>query len=129
MANRRCALRDFDLRQGNKAGGGATREEEREALMERSQYEQNPEVLFKDVDDKPVPLSAEVPPTGETADEQSVLLPAENPLEKEDAEAPLETDREDAEEAHWPEEAAERPKDEARGTGNRAPGAQCGARF
>ena len=121
MANRRCALRDFDLRQGNKAGRGATREEEREALMERSLYEQHPQVLFEDVDDKPVPLSAEVPPAGEIADEQGVSPPAETPFDKEDADAPLETDREDAEEAYWPEEAGERPKDEARGRGNRAP--------
>ena len=37
MTNRRCALRDFDLRQ-HKAGPGATRDEERLALLERELY-------------------------------------------------------------------------------------------
>ena len=67
--------------------------------MERSLYEQHPQVLFEDVDDKPVPPSAEVPHAGETADEQGVLPPAESPLDKKDADALLETDREDTEEA------------------------------
>ena len=38
MSNRRCALRDFDLRP-RKAGAGATADEERLAVLERSLYE------------------------------------------------------------------------------------------
>ena len=47
MSNRRCALRDFDLRQ-TKAGPGATRDEEREALHERCLYDDNTSLLDKD---------------------------------------------------------------------------------
>ena len=49
MSNRRCALRDFDLRSGNKAGSGASREEERDALLERGLYNEEAEVSFEDV--------------------------------------------------------------------------------
>ena len=40
MNNRRCALRDFDLRQ-HKAGPGATADENRIALLERSLYQED----------------------------------------------------------------------------------------
>ena len=48
MATRRCALRDFDLRQTKKAGPGATADEEREAKLERSLYDESPDLKYED---------------------------------------------------------------------------------
>ena len=48
MAARRCALRDFDLRQTKKAGPGATADEEREAKLERSLYDETPDLKYED---------------------------------------------------------------------------------
>jgi hypothetical protein len=47
MANRRCALRDFDLRQ-HKAGPGATADEHRLAQLERSLYNDDAIIDFDD---------------------------------------------------------------------------------
>jgi len=48
MSSRRCALRDFDLRQTKKAGPGATADEEREAKLERSLYDESPDLKYDD---------------------------------------------------------------------------------
>jgi hypothetical protein len=48
MTARRCALRDFDLRQTKKAGPGATADEERVAKLERSMYDESPDLKFED---------------------------------------------------------------------------------
>ena len=48
MGARRCALRDFDLRQTKKAGPGATADEEREAKLERSLYDESPDLKYED---------------------------------------------------------------------------------
>ena len=48
MAARRCALRDFDLRQTKKAGPGATTDEERVAKLERSMYDKSPDLKYED---------------------------------------------------------------------------------
>ena len=48
MAARRCALRDFDLRQTKKAGPGASADDEREAKLERSMYDDSPDLQFED---------------------------------------------------------------------------------
>ena len=48
MAARRCALRDFDLRQTKKAGPGATTDEERVAKLERSMYDESPDLKYED---------------------------------------------------------------------------------
>ena len=45
MSNRRCALRDFDLRQ-HKAGAGATADERRLAMLERSLYDDSPSIPY-----------------------------------------------------------------------------------
>jgi len=47
LEGRRCALRDFDLRQ-KKAGPGASRDEERLALLERELYEDSAEFYLND---------------------------------------------------------------------------------
>ena len=52
MTARRCALRDFDLRQTKKAGPGATADDEREAKLERSMYDESPDLRFEDSVDK-----------------------------------------------------------------------------
>ena len=56
MRNRRCALRDFDLRHGNKAGPAASKDDDRVALLERALYEELPVVHFDDEADQPVQL-------------------------------------------------------------------------
>ena len=48
LEGRRCALRDFDLRE-RKAGPGATRDEERLAKLERDLYQEEVELPFEDV--------------------------------------------------------------------------------
>ena len=48
VASRRCALRDFDLRQTKKAGPGATADEEREAKPERPLYDESPDLKYGD---------------------------------------------------------------------------------
>ena len=48
MTSRRCALRDFDLRQTKKAGPSATADEEREAKLERSMYDESPDLKYED---------------------------------------------------------------------------------
>jgi len=53
MSNRRCALRDFDLR-GAKAGPGASRDENREALHERCLYDESALLMDQDVYQDPV---------------------------------------------------------------------------
>jgi hypothetical protein len=45
MSNRRCALRDFDLRQ-RKAGPGSTADDERLATLERSLFDDSPVVDY-----------------------------------------------------------------------------------
>jgi len=47
MVNRRCALRDFDLRQ-HKAGPGGSRDDERLALLERELYTDDSSLTFQD---------------------------------------------------------------------------------
>ena len=49
MENRRCALRDFDLRPA-KAGAGASHDEERLAKLERCLYDDNAELDIEDSD-------------------------------------------------------------------------------
>ena len=53
MQNRRCALRDFDLRSA-KAGPGASREETRAALHERCLYDESAPLLDQDEYQDPV---------------------------------------------------------------------------
>ena len=47
MGNRRCALRDFDLRQ-RKAGPGGSADDERLAVLERSLYDDDPVVGYEE---------------------------------------------------------------------------------
>ena len=48
MSNRRCALRDFDLRQA-KAGAGASHDEARQAKLERCLYDDNAPLVDREV--------------------------------------------------------------------------------
>ena len=61
LEGRRCALRDFDLRE-RKAGTGATRDEERLAKLERELYEEEVDLPFEDLTERF--LGSDSPPSG-----------------------------------------------------------------
>ena len=61
LDGRRCALRDFDLREC-KAGAGATRDEERLAKLERKLYEEEVDLPFEDTSERF--LGNDRPPSG-----------------------------------------------------------------
>ena len=113
MGARRCALRDFDLRQTKKADPGATADEEREAKLEWSLYDKSPALKYED---RLGTFAEEEDHRHRGAPDQHVHMARwELAEDRSDQDAESASQDSGAEKAHWPEYSSTSPRTRTNG--------------